>query len=358
MTLRTFTIRNGILASCVLAAACATTPENGGDIVSTGGAYRATVPLNDFYDFALVETRGGAISPRTVTVDQAARELAQYDVIFIGEIHRHPGNHLAQMQLFEAIYRNAPNLTLSLEQFERDVQPVLDAFLADEIGEAVLRQQGRAWDNYPTSYRPLVEFAKKRNLPVIAAETPLFMVRCVGEKGPEILDKFPPDQRGWAAAELNLGDGPYKDKYMQFVSGNATHGRDESTDTDADISPAALRSFAAQVTRDDTMAESIHLHLQAQPDRKVVHLNGNFHSESFLGTAERLLISNPDLNIAVINPIAVTDPAAPSFDAADTRTGTYLLLLRPAPQDYKTMEEMRAAIMQEMAEREALNCPI
>lgn len=351
-----------------LMAGCASLPGIS-SLKQEGDTYALSESLTDFYDFTLVQTDGGKIAPQVVSLDQAADVLSAYDVVFIGEAHRHPGNHLAQLEIYKRLYERNPDLSLSLEQFETDVQPVLDDFLAGKIGEETLRDQGRAWDNYPTSYRPLVEFSKERGLPVIAAEAPTWIVRCVGKMGPEALDKLSPEQRPWAAAELHLDDGAYKDKYMSFLGVNVSHtGEDEegaenvggktvATHAGPNLD-TALKSFAAQATRDDTMAEKIYLHLKDNPGRKVVHLDGSFHSESFLGTVERLQLRMPDLKIAVINPIQAEDPKAPSFKTEDMTTGTFLLVTYPVPQDYVTNEEMMAQITKVMANRASKSCPL
>jgi uncharacterized iron-regulated protein len=314
--------------------------------------------LMDLTEFALIFTDGGKAAPRPMSVGAAADILTDYDVIFLGENHRHPGNHLAQMQVFRAVQERSGNLSLSLEQFERDVQAVVDDFMAGKIGEEPFRKLARAWDNYPGSYRPLVEYAKERKLPVIAAEAPTMVVRCVGQQGPEFLDKMKPENRGWAAARLHLQDGPYRQKYLRFLAGDDGHG--DSGDKDATKGPSAaqLRSFAAQVTRDDTMAESIYLHLQKNPSRKVVHLNGSFHSESFLGTAERLQLRDPKLKIAVVNPIQVKPGSKAEVSAEDAKTGTFVLLIREAPKGYITKEEETAAVMEQMKFRGAAKCEL
>ncbi len=349
----------GALAALLLSG-CAVWPGTAPRLNRDGETYTLSQPFADFYKFALVQTDGTTQMARPVSLDEAADILSTYDVVFIGEAHRHSGNHLAQMEIYRRLYERNPNLSLSLEQFERDVQPVLDAFMAGEIGEETLRERGRAWDNYPTSYRPLVEFSKERGLPVIAAEVPTWIVRCVGKMGPDALDKLSPEQRPWAAAELNLHDGPYKDKYLSFLGANASHGDqpDKTAATHSGPSQQALNSFAAQVTRDDTMAESIYLHLKENPGRKVVHLDGSFHSESFLGTVERLQLRMPDLKIAVVNPIQVEDPKAPSFTTRDMTTGTLLLLTYPVPKDYVTQEEMREQIKKVMSKRQSKTCPL
>lgn len=325
--------------------ACASPPQQA-DLPNTNE------PLSDLTDYRLIDPTTG----RVVSVDEAAQTLAAADVVFLGESHRHPGNHLAQMALFRAIHQIKADTALSLEQFERDVQPVVDQYLAGEIGEATLRDKGRAWDNYPVSYRPLVEYARANGLAVIAAEAPNMVVRCVGRQGPEFLETIPADKRDWAAAKLYLDDGPYKDRFIAFATADGGHG--EPASEDDGVSAATLRSFAAQVTRDDTMAESIVQHIDANPGRTVVHLNGSFHSAAFLGTAERVKWRRPDLKIAVVHPIEVNDANAPSVPDDKLGEGTYLLLIAPAPEAYVSDDEEIAAIMEQMKFRESVDCEL
>jgi len=342
-----------VLAGLGLAAlltSCATMPMGEG----TGTA------LPDLTSYILMRTDAGAHTPQRVSVQQAADVLAAYDVIFIGEAHQHPGNHLAEMALFRAIHERSSALSLSLEQFERDVQPVLDDYLAGKIGENPFTSKARAWNNYTTSYRPLVEYAKGHKLPVIAANAPEEVVRCVGREGLALFARLKPAQRAWAAADINLNDGPYKDKFLGFAGGDAGHGGDASKEKTERKPPSetALRSFAAQVTRDDTMAESIALHLQKNPGRKVVHLTGSFHAESFLGTVERLKLRMPSLKIAVVNPDFADDPTHPEVSPQLAKTGTFVLLLRELPDFYANDDEMREAIKKQMETRAKNQCTL
>lgn len=332
------------VAALLLVSACATQPPPA-----------PPARLADMTDYILVRTDGGARTPTPVSVAEAADALKNYDVVFIGELHRHPGNHLAEMALFRALHERDARISLSLEQFERDVQSTLDDYLAGKIGEESLKSEGRAWDNYPVSYRPLVEYAKAHQLPVIAAEAPTMVVRCVGQEGPEFLARMKPDQRGWAAAQLHLQEGPYKDKFLKFAGGDGGHGEGPSDDA---RKAATLRSFAAQVTRDDTMAESIYLHRQKNPGRKVVHLNGTFHSESFLGTAERLKLRDPSLKIAVVSPVEVGDPNKLAVSDEDAKRGTFVLQILPQPEAYASMDEARAAIKKQMSFRQNNKCEL
>ncbi len=355
---------SALFFSALLIAGCAATPPIGPNPTTnvSGSAVDAKpASLPDMTAFSLIYTNRGATSPRPMTVDQAADILSRFDVIFIGELHRHPGSHLAEMQLFRAIHERAADVSLSMEQFERDTQPVVDDYLAGRIGESPLIEGARAWANYRTSYRPLIEYAKTHGLAVIAANAPDKVVRCVGLEGEAFLARMKPDQRNWAAATLSLDEGAYRDKFMGFVQGDAAHGGDpEATKSEEKIPPSegALRSYAAQVTRDDTMAESIAEHLAAHPGRKVVHLNGSFHSDSFLGTVERVKARRPDAKIAVVSPVTVMPGAEADLTDKDKQAGTFVLLLQELPEAYATDEELNSAIKRQMEAREDRVCEL
>jgi len=353
------------------------------DTSKTGASAAKVAPLTDLYDTVWVRSEDGSVK----TLEQVADDLSRFDVVFFGEFHGHSGIHLKQMQIFAALQQRNANMTLSLEQFERDTQELVDLYLAGKIGEKVLQEDGRGWPNYEQSYRPLVEFAKDNSLPVVASNAPRQAVICMSKEGPEFMDKMPMPDRLWVAEELHIEEGAYLDKYRSFIESSSTHGpnKKDSDDTGKSENCAAIdaytashaahtdsgktdkkehmtaadsdkkgkaagakmgaggdmakimqamimKSFSSQVLRDDTMAESIAMHLQANPGRKVLHLDGNFHSASHLGTVERLKLRMPELKIAVINPIAVEDNSAPAWTDEDLDTGDYILLVREVPE--------------------------
>jgi uncharacterized iron-regulated protein len=313
-------------------------------VMQSRAGYALNRPLLDFDDSAFVWTDAGRSAPRAIGLAALAAALLGYDVVVYGEIHGHPGVHLQQLRLLRALYERDPRWVLSFEQFERDVQDVVDDYLAGRIGETTLIGRGRAWENYPTSYRPLLAFAGRHRLPVVAAEAPGWAIGCIGRFGPGILDRFTPEERAWVARDLHLGPGPYRDEFMRFVGGSATHQGD------------AERSFAAQAARDDTMAESIVLARRRYPGRKVLHLTGSFHADRFLGTVERLRWLDPTLKIAVIAPVEVEDPAAPAVAADRLADGTVLQLVYPTPPSFVEGEDSSAWVARMVGKRRSDEC--
>lgn len=290
-------------------------------------AHRQDSKLTNFYQHRWIDTQ----SPdKKLTVEQVARLMSSYDVVFFGEIHGHSAVHLAQMQLFEAMYRLNPKLGLSLEQFERDTQPLVDDYLAGKIGEEYLMQQARAWENYPSSYRPLVEFAKQHHLAVIAANAPKTDVVCVGRLGPGYLDSLESVKRQYVAQDIDLSDGDYRQQFMDFLKDNSSHGSIAGDGMSAMMKTLSERSYAAQVVRDETMAESIARHLDEHPEQQILHLNGVFHSHQFLGTVERLIKRKPAIKIAVIETVTIAD-GDESWKTEDLDSGNILLLVKQLP---------------------------
>lgn len=273
-------------------------------------------------------------------IQSISEYLAGFDVVFFGELHEHPAVHLAQMQLFESMFRLNPQLSLSLEQFERDTQSYLDDYLAGKIGEKYLIKKARAWGNYTTSYRPLVEFSKHHQLPVVAANAPKETVVCVGRIGLEFLDTLSSQDRQHVAADIDVAKGAYRDKFMSFLTSNASHGNTSDNKMGKIMQQMSERSFAAQVVRDETMAESIVHHLQKNPQRQVLHLNGAFHSSQFLGTVERLSKRMPELKIAVIETVTVAVDDK-SWITEELGSGNLLLLVKKLPVGFVKAENER-----------------
>ncbi|MFH4667051.1 ChaN family lipoprotein [Vibrio cidicii] len=259
-----------LLLAAMMLGGCATSPS--------------TSNLNHFYDYQLNSPQGQALS-----LQNLPSELLTADVILIGEWHTHPGIHRFQTDLLHTL-STQHSVALSMEQFTRDKQPVLNQYLAGEIGEQPLMNEGNAWPNYESDYRPLVELAKRQGLDVIAANAPKAIVRCIGRQGIGYLDKLDETERHYLAAEINTADSSYKDKFMASMH----HGQPEQTE----------RQYAAQITWDETMAESIVNYRKAHPQTQIVHIAGKFHTEGSLGTANSILRRAPELKVVVITPVA------------------------------------------------------
>jgi uncharacterized iron-regulated protein len=202
---------------------------------------------------------------------------------------------------------------LSLEMFERDVQADLDRYLTGAVSESTFLASARPWPRYATDYRPMVQLARARGWKVIAANIPRPMANAISRRGMPALDTLTSLERTRAAAAMvcPTGDDAYFRKFSDAMSG---HGAGGGPPTAADTAAAramTVRFYEAQCAKDETMAESIARELAEMRGRGVVlHVNGAFHSDYGLGTAERVRRRVSDLRQIVITAVPVPNPGS------------------------------------------------
>ena len=236
-----------------------------------------------------------------VEFDAFIDRIAGADVLFLGEQHDNRTCHELQHWTTIALAKRKP-VVLSLEQFESDVQVILDTYLAGGITEAGFLEVSRPWSNYTEHYRPTIEWARAEEVPVIAANIPRHLAQKVSRGGWENLNVIGDRDSPWA---LTVDEPAYRARFDEAMG---RHGDTENADLDD--------WFAAQCVKDDRMAESIADHLEAAGDAPplVIHWCGRFHSDHRLGTVSRLAARRPDLEILTVSMETTDDLAAPLPD--------------------------------------------
>ncbi len=224
------------------------------------------------------------------TMQQILDAIGQNDVVFLGEMHDDSVGHSLQFDIFKAAvekYGANRKVSLSLEMFERDVQVVVNEYLAGLISEKKFLDDARPWGNYKTDYRPLVELAREKKLDVIAANSPRRYVNMVSRGGRETLNSLSKEAKSWLPP-LPYGQASeaYSNKFKALMgpSPEAQMGID--------------KILASQSLWDAGMAYSISQNIVKKG--LVVHLNGSFHTESRLGTVEHLLKYKPKTKVLVV----------------------------------------------------------
>jgi uncharacterized iron-regulated protein len=213
--------------------------------------------------------------------------------------------------------------------FERDVQARLEAYLSGSLAETDFLKDSRPWKNYPTDYRPLVEFAKERHWPVLASNAPRTMASLVARSGLPALDTLPAEVRFNLATAIWCPEDDYFKKFSAVMGDMSSHGPTGSAE---DGRARLLRTYQSQCLKDETMGESV---ARAwQPGRLVVHYNGAFHSDFRLGTAARALARTGGARMLVVTAVPVKDLDLIKPTKEDRKRADYLLyVLAPAKTD-------------------------
>src|SRR5262245_29106158 len=258
-------------------------------------------------------------------------DLANADVVFVGEQHDDPNTHRLELMLAQGLARQRSAISLSLEMFERDVQPALTDWLCRRMTDDAFLAVSRPWQRYDTNYRPLVMFARDNGWPVIAANVPRTIASDVSKSGLDVLRTKSDGEKAWFAADLNC---PTDDEYFRRFA-EAMHGHGVAGSADERTVVAERQTlehfYQAQCLKDETMAESIARAWQEQTATGarplIVHYNGAFHSDFSLGTAERTARRLPDSRVVVISIVPVTPDALDSVwpDAAERTRAAYLV---------------------------------
>jgi uncharacterized iron-regulated protein len=269
---------------------------------------------------------------KDVSFATMVEEALHADVIFFGETHDDDGTHRAEFALLSAIGERHGKVVLSLEMFERDVQPVLDDYLAGRIDEAAFRERSRPWPNYASDYRPLVELAKSKGWPVIAANVPRPLASMVSHVGLAAVDTLTGGRRALVAADLQCPKDKYYQNFVEVMGGGHGGGPQPTAAAASPMQSMTDLFYQAQCIKDETMAESIvQARAKAGGSVIVVHFTGSFHTDFGLGTASRVRRRLPDAKTVVISAVPV--PAPTAVRAAEfTDRGQFIIFpVRKAP---------------------------
>ncbi len=264
-----------------------------------------------------------------ISLNALSEQIKEFDVIFFGEFHDDSLNHAVQAEYLKSVLESGVKTAVSLEMFERDVQSTLNSYIKDEINEEEFLKKSRPWPDYSKFYKPLVELAKEYESDVIAANIPRKYAAMYVNGGMNAYKSLSDEEKSNIAQTMVLTEDSYLDKFLETMTGS----KDAVKSLDANQENTLYLYYGAQCIKDETMAESILKYHKSHPDTKIIHFNGDFHSNSFLGTAAMLSRRDDELKIAVITPIYYSSPDSIDFSQDYSDQGSYILFLPEFKRD-------------------------
>jgi uncharacterized iron-regulated protein len=219
---------------------------------------------------------------------QMLKAMQNADVVLFGELHDNPIVHWLQYETTRSLIaaKGAGYVRLGAEMFEADVQQDLNRYLAGDttLSEKDMIKICRAWPNYKTDYKPLVELARENRIPFVASNIPRRYAGIVYRGGFEALDTLPAAKKAHIVPLPVAYDSTlpgYRDIFMA-VGGHGT--------------PNLPR---AQAIKDATMGWFVAQNLQA--GGLFIHYNGTYHSDNHEGILWYLNRYKPGLKIVTIS---------------------------------------------------------
>lgn len=246
--------------------------------------------------------------------EKLLKTAAGADVVLFGELHNNPICHWLEFQLAKDLFaERKQDLVIGAEMFEADDQQAYADYLAQKLTDKQLTTAARLWPNFATDYKPLLDFARQHQVPVVATNVPRRYASAVARRGLAALDTLPTAQKAFVAplpirVDLTLPG------YKQMLDMGGMHGSNGMPGMSAE------NMARAQATKDATMAHFILQNLK--PGNTFFHLNGSYHSKDFEGIVWYLKQQRPDLRVVTIHSVEEADVAKPAEVKAGTATFT------------------------------------
>ena len=271
-------------------------------------AFAAAAQSNPAYSIFTSDGKETDYGKMLKTIDDA-------DIIFIGETHNCPIAHWMEYEITSDIIRKSPKgLTLGAEMFETDNQLLVDEYTQGVISSEKFESEAKLWDNYWTDYASLVYLAREHTLKFVATNVPRRYASYVKDNGLDALQNLSDEAKTLMAPLPVPFEKSSQDEamfgFMQMVGGKG----------------AANSYFAeAQALKDATMAWFIAQNF----DRKFIHFNGNFHSDSKGGIIPYLEQYLPGKTIVTV--CSVRQDSIKSLDKENRGRADFIVV---APTDF------------------------
>ena len=219
---------------------------------------------------------------KKVTYEKVLKASEKKDVVLFGEYHDNSLVHWLQLEFTKDLAKRK-NLVLGAEMLEADNQEVVNRYLKGEINQKGLDTLARLWINYKTDYKPLVDFAKSKQIDFIATNIPRRYASLVFRKDLVALDSLSALEKSWIAPlpiafDINLPG------YKSMMSMQGGH--------------AGEKMPKAQAIKDATMAYFINKN--RKENSVFIHYNGTYHSDNYEGINWYLKKLDSDIEIITI----------------------------------------------------------
>ncbi len=222
--------------------------------------------------------------PTGIYVDQAVmlEQASRTQVVFVGETHDNPASHRLQEEILQTLQQHNPGkITLAMEMFTPEQQPVLDLWIEGQLSEKAFLQQVDWYHNWQMNfafYRPLLDYCREHKIPLLALNADNSLKRKVARTPlTELSEK----------EQQQLPDMKHHDPYQEAMV--------QAFFKDHKMGQTMLDGFQrVQTLWDETMAQNLAIYLQgAGADRQVLVIAGGNHVRYGFGIPRRLFRRTP-----------------------------------------------------------------
>lgn len=248
----------------------------------------STEKINEQFEIVSVAKRTG----RTLTFNQLVQEIKNNQVIYIGENHDNSSHHQIQLYIIKTLYNQNKRIAIGMEMFQSKFQNTVNDYIFGNISEKKFLKKteyNKRWGYDYSLYKPLIDFAKTNNVPVIALNIESEIIKDISNKG---ISKLHASDLNKLPKHINFTDKNYRQFLYEIFKDHPNQNK-----------KSFQKFYSIQLVWDEYMAERIDSFLRQNKEYQVVILAGNGHIVHGYGIPQRLFMRNKIEYIAVLNDV-------------------------------------------------------
>lgn len=246
---------------------------------------------------------------KKVSFKQVSQSMTKKELVLFGEHHDNPLAHFFQLQLLLAWSEKKQSVALGLEMFERHQVRALASYCLTKNYKQ-LKDSTDLWLNFKTDYKPIIDSAINRNIPVFAGNITRKYASLVFKKGMSALDSLSENERKTMCPLPFPFDSTLSQYSALIQMGLSMH-------------QSGIQFAQAQAIKDATMAFWINNMLQEH--KRVLFLNGSFHSDYYQGIYWYVKYYAPNTQIGTIS--TVEQASVKQLDKTNRGLADYILVV-------------------------------
>ncbi len=200
-------------------------------------------------------------------------------IIYVGESHTTYEDHRVQLEVIRRLHASGCKVAVGMEMFQRRFQNGLDDYMAGKINEKEFLRATEYFKQWKFDYRlykEIIDFARSRQIPVVALNIDSNITRKVARGG---LDTLSEEEKKQIPPDMNMSNEQYIQRLRQVFDQDEHQMLKEGNFYDF---------YQAQILWDETMAHAVDDFLSNNPDYQMVVLAGSGHLMYGSGIPERL----------------------------------------------------------------------
>jgi uncharacterized iron-regulated protein len=213
---------------------------------------------------------------QTSPLAQTMEQIDDARVILVGETHTRWDHHLVQLEILKLLYQKSAKLAIGVEWFQQPYQKHLDAYVAGEMSEQEMLQLTAYFERWRYDYRlyrPIMQYAREHNIPVIALNASRELSTALSKSG---FDDLSAELKGQLPESYDWSDKEYEKRLRSVFDLHPDY-------------PGEFEDFLrGQLTWDESMAESAAHYLDENPETRLLILAGSGHIAYGSGIPNRI----------------------------------------------------------------------